>query len=194
MLGNPLQNQSPQAGNTFSKWLGRTVLATMGWQVQGLFPSQKKYLITVAPHSSNWDFVVGIALLLASGLKISFLAKHSLFFWPFSVFLHKVGGIPVDRRASQGIVAQMVEHFNKNDKLVLAIAPEGTRRAVKQWKVGFLHMAHGAKVPVLPISLDYHARLAKIGNPIDLSGDVEADLNTVKAFYSGIQGKKGKVS
>lgn len=194
MLSNAQQNQSPQAGNGFSKWLGRTVLATMGWQVKGQFPSQKKYLITLAPHTSNWDFVVGIALLLASGLKISFLIKHSLFFWPFSVFLHKVGGIPVDRRASQGIVAQMVEHFNKSDKLVLAIAPEGTRRAVKQWKVGFLHMAHGAKVPVLPVSLDYNARVAEIGSPIVLSGDVEADLNTVKGFYSGIQGKKGKVS
>lgn len=166
----------------------------MKWRVEGQFPSQSKYIVTLAPHSSNWDFVVGIAILLASGLKISFLIKHSLFFWPFNLFLNKVGGIPVDRRAAHGIVTQMINHFNSNEKMVVAIAPEGTRRDVKQWKVGFLHMAHGAKVPVLPVSLDYHSKVAKIGSPIELKGDVEADLNTVKAFYLGIRGKKGEVS
>lgn len=189
MLGNPQQNSSPQGGNAFSKWLGRTVLAIMGWQVKGQFPSKSKYIITVAPHTSNWDFVVGVALLLASGLKISFLIKSSLFFWPFSLFLHKIGGVPVDRGAHQGIVDQMIGHFNNNQKLVLAIAPEGTRGHVNQWKTGFLHMAYGAKVPILPISLDYVSKAAKVGNPIELTGDVAADLDTVKAFYLSVRPK-----
>lgn len=161
----------------------------MGWQVTGLFPSRKKYIITLAPHSSNWDFVIGVGLLLSSGLKLSFLIKSSLFFWPFSVFLNKIGGVPVDRASAHGIVGEMVDHFNRHDKLILTITPEGTRKKVKQWKVGFIHMAHGAKVPVLPISLDYANKVANIGEPIELVGDVEADLNTVKAFYLGIQGK-----
>jgi 1-acyl-sn-glycerol-3-phosphate acyltransferase len=192
LLGSAQHNVSPQGGNRFSKWLGRTVLAAMGWQVAGQFPSREKYIITLAPHTSNWDFVVGVAILLASGLKISFLIKHSLFFWPFKLFLLNVGGIPVDRRAAQGIVGQMVDHFNNNDKLVLAITPEGTRRKVKEWKVGFLHIGNKAKVPVLPISLDYFDKVAKIGDPIELTGTIEADLNTVKAYYYGARGKNTK--
>ena len=192
LLGSAQHNLSPQGGNRFSKWLGRSVLAAMGWQVVGQFPSREKYIVTLAPHTSNWDFVVGIAILLASGLKISFLIKHTLFFWPFKYFLHKVGGIPVDRRASHGIVGQMVDHFSNNEKLVLAIAPEGTRRKVKEWKVGFLHIANKAKVPILPISLDYTDRVAKIGDPIELSGVIESDLNTVKAYYYGVRGKNIK--
>jgi 1-acyl-sn-glycerol-3-phosphate acyltransferase len=194
LLGNTGNNPSPQGGNAFSKWLGRFVLTTMGWRATGVFPSQSKYIITVAPHSSNWDFVVAIAILLASGLKISFLAKHSLFFWPFSVLLRKLGGVPVDRGSAHGVVGEMVQHFNQRDKMVLAIAPEGTRRKVKQWKVGFIHIANSANVPIVPLSLDYLNKRVNIGAAIKLSGEVEADLNTVKAFYLGVQGKNGKVS
>jgi 1-acyl-sn-glycerol-3-phosphate acyltransferase len=168
------------------------VLAAMGWRAEGTFPSREKYLITVAPHTSNWDFVVAVALLLASGLKVSFLIKHSLFFWPFSVFLHKIGGIAVDRRAAHGIVGQMVDHYANNEKLILAIAPEGTRKRVGQWKVGFLHIAHTAKVPILPLGLDYVDKVLKVGEPINLTGSVEADLNTVKAYYYGVRGKNDK--
>lgn len=189
MYGVNELNESPQGGNGFSKWLGRTVLAMMGWKVVGEFPSCKKYIITLAPHTSNWDFVVGVAILLASGLKIRFLIKHSLFFWPFSSFLYKIGGVPVDRRAAHGIVGQMVDYFNKSDKCILTIAPEGTRRKVKEWKVGFLHIAHGAKVDVLPVGLDYPSKIATVGEMVKLEGDIETDLKAVKAFYLNVRGK-----
>lgn len=189
MYGVNELNQSPQGGNAFSKWLGRSVLAMMGWQVTGEFPSCKKYIITLAPHTSNWDFVVGVAILLASGLKIRFLIKHSLFIWPFSTFLYKIGGVPVDRRAAHGVVGQMIGHFNQHEKFILTIAPEGTRRRVKEWKVGFLHIAHGAKVDVLPVGLDYPNKKAVIGDMITMNGDVEADLKAVKDFYLNVRGK-----
>ena len=165
----------------------------MGWRVDGLFPQQPKYIVALAPHTSNWDFVVGVGILLASGLKISFLIKHSLFIWPFSVFLRSIGGVPVDRRAAGGIVSEMVNHFNQKDKMVLAIAPEGTRSSVKEWKVGFLHIANGASVPIVPLSLDYSKKIATIGEGIYTTGEVTTDLSTVKAFYLGVQGKNGVV-
>jgi 1-acyl-sn-glycerol-3-phosphate acyltransferase len=188
------QNQSPKSGNAFSKWLGRTGLAMMRWEVTGGFPDCKKYIVVLAPHSSNWDFMVGIFTLLASGIKMSFLIKHSLFFWPFSLFLRKVGGIPTNRKGSHGVVEQTIGHFNSEERLVVALAPEGTRRAVSQWKKGFLYMAHGAKVPVLPVALDYQHKQLKIGTPITVTGVVEDDLQTIKAFYKGIQGKNAQVS
>ena len=194
MLSVSADNQSPQSGNAFSKWLGRSGLKLMGWQVCGDFPSLKKYLVVLAPHSSNWDFVVAILVLLASGLKVSFLIKHSLFFWPFSVFLNKVGGIPTNRKAAHGIVGQIVQHYNTEERLVVALAPEGTRRSVKEWKLGFLHMAIGAKVPLLPVAFDYQHKQFKIGKPMALTGQVEDDLRTVKAFYKGIRGKNAQVS
>ena len=170
------------------------MLALLGWRIDGLFPSQPKYIITLAPHTSNWDFVVGIAILLASGLKISFLIKKSVFVWPCSILLHKLGGVPIDRKAAHGVVGQMVEHFNGNEKMVLAIAPEGTRAKVKQWKVGFIHMAHNARVPIVPVSFDYNKKLAVINSPMILKSDVQSDLDTVKAVYLNVQGKNGKVS
>lgn len=193
MFEVPADNLSPQSGNAFSKWLGRTGLAMMGWRVTGSFLNQKQYLVVLAPHTSNWDFVVAICVLLASGLKVSFLIKHSLFFWPFSIFLRKVGGIPTDRNASHGVVGQMVAHFNQQERLVLALAPEGTRKTVKEWKTGFLHIADQAKVPILPIAFDYQHKALKIGSPIEVTGVIEADLSTVKAFYKGIRGKNGQV-
>lgn len=189
MYGIDESNESPQGGNAFSKWLGRSVLAAMGWKVEGQFPSCKKYIITLAPHTSNWDFVVGVAILLASGLKIRFLIKHSLFIWPFSSFLHKIGGVPVDRRAAHGIVDQMVDYFGQSDKFILTIAPEGTRRRVSEWKVGFLHIAHGAEVNVVPIGLDYPSKKAQIGALVPMQGDIEGDLKAVKDFYLNIRGK-----
>ena len=189
LLGDPLENESPQGGSAFSRWVGRTVLKSMGWKVQGRFPSCRKYIITLAPHTSNWDFVVGVAILLASGLKISFLIKHSLFFWPFSLFLRRIGGVPVDRRAAHGIVGEMVRHFAEHEKMILTIAPEGTRRKVNQWKVGFLHIGHGAKVPVVPVGLDYPSKTATVGDMVALSGEMEKDLAAVKSFYSDIRGK-----
>jgi 1-acyl-sn-glycerol-3-phosphate acyltransferase len=186
MLSIAQNNQSPQSGNAFSKWIGRTVFSLMGWQLNGAFPSEKKYVICIAPHTSNWDFVVAVALLLATGLKVSFLAKHSLFIWPFSMLLHKIGAIGVNRASAHGVVGQMVEQFNHQDKLILAIAPEGTRATVKQWKVGFIHIAHGGQVPILPMAFDYAKKQIVVGSLIDLCGDIETDLTTVKAFYLGI--------
>ena len=189
-----MKNDSPQGGNAVTRWLGRSILKGLGWRIEGEFPSQPKYIITLAPHTSNWDFVVGIAILLASGLKISFLIKKSVFIWPFSILLHKLGGVPVDRKAAHGVVGQMVSYFQSKDKMVLAIAPEGTRAKVKQWKVGFIHMAHNASVPIVPVSLDYNKKLGLINRPMFLSSDVQSDLDTVKAVYLGVQGKNGKVS
>ena len=97
--------------------------------------------------------------------------------------------MPVNRRAAGGIVGDMVRHFKSNDKMVLAIAPEGTRSSVKEWKVGFIYIANGAQVPIVPLSLDYQKKLAVVGDDIALSGEVADDLAAVKAFYVGVKGK-----
>lgn len=161
----------------------------MGWKVYGLFPQRSKYIVTVAPHTSNWDFVVGIAISLVAGLKIRFLIKHSLFIWPLSVILKSIGGVPVNRKVAHGVVGSMINLFNTQQKMVLAITPEGTRSRVSRWKVGFIHIGYGANVPIVPLSFNYRNKCATIGEPIMMTGDIETDLNTVKAFYLGVHGK-----
>lgn len=145
-----------------------------------------KAVIIVAPHTSNWDFFVGLAVDLALDLKASFLGKHSLFVWPVKGLLEWVGGIPVRRGAGENIVDQMVAEFAKRDELVLAIAPEGTRRKVNEWHTGFWHIARGAGVPIILVSLDYGRRVLTLGPAITPSDDLEADLRVIKARFSTV--------
>src|SRR6185503_1076937 len=134
----------PRSGGPISRALGRWVLAAMGWRVEGDIPNIPKLVIIAAPHTSNWDFVVGIAAKSALGLRVTFLGKDSLFRFPLGVLMRAWGGIPVDRGESHDVVSDIVAEFARRDRLVLALAPEGTRKRVDRWRTGFYHIAHGA--------------------------------------------------
>lgn len=107
----------PRARGSFSAWLGRQVLQLLGWQLEGTISTNKKMIIPVAPHTSNWDFVIAMSVMLMLNLEIKFMGKDAIFVWPFKSLLIKLGGIAIDRNHSHGVVEQMVTAFNNHDKL-----------------------------------------------------------------------------
>jgi 1-acyl-sn-glycerol-3-phosphate acyltransferase len=149
------------------------MLRVSGWQIEGEFPNRSKLIIAVAPHSSNIDFVLTIAVIWSLGLKASYLAKESLFRFPLGLLMRAFGGIPVERNSPQGLVGQMVDQFSRRHSLVLGITPEGTRRRVSGWKRGFALIAQGAKVPVLPAILNYGTKVIRFGDLITDVGNVD---------------------
>jgi 1-acyl-sn-glycerol-3-phosphate acyltransferase len=165
------------------------VLRLAGWRVVGAFPDVPRLVVAVAPHTSNWDFILGAAAMFALDLKVTFLGKHTLFVWPFSLFLRWMGGVPVDRRSAQGVVGHAVRSFADSPALMVVIAPEGTRRKVARFKTGFLHIAKGAGVPVVLVALDYGERRVKIGPVLQQVGDVEVDRLAIEAHFARIPGR-----
>ena len=153
-------------------------------------PDEPKFVIIVAPHTSNWDFTLGVAALFALGLRVSFLGKHTLFTPPLGSFMRWLGGIPVDRSVSRDRVAEAVAAFESSAQLILAVAPEGTRKRVTEWKTGFYHVAHGARVPIVPVAFDYGAKTIRIGPPFRTTGNREADMKALKDFYRGVIAKR----
>ena len=179
----------PRRGNRLTRTLGRSTLAAMGWRFEVDLPDASKFVVIVAPHTSAWDFVVGILASLALGLRASWLGKHALFRWPFRGVLRWLGGIPIDRRSRHAVVESMVGLFKSRREFVLGIAPEGTRGKVEAWRTGFYHIARGAGVPIVPCYLDYRRKVIGTGASMSPSGDLARDLRTIRSFYEGVTGK-----
>jgi 1-acyl-sn-glycerol-3-phosphate acyltransferase len=181
----------PHRGNAFSRALGYSVFALAGWRFAGEFPHRAKLVTIVEPHTSNWDFVIGIAAVLALGLRVRFLGKDSLFKPPLGWLMRWFGGTPVIRESPQGAVAQAVALIEREPAIFLAITPKGTRTRGVPWRSGFYHIAHEARVPILPIAFDGEHRVIRLFAPFQTSGDYEADLPRLMALYQGIRGIKG---
>jgi 1-acyl-sn-glycerol-3-phosphate acyltransferase len=161
-----------------------------GWKTSGKLPDYDKYVIAVAPHTSNWDFPVGLAA--RSVLRIQnaqFLGKSQLFKPPFGWFFRWLGGHPVDRSSSHDMVDQAVQIFSKHKKFILAMAPEGTRKKVAKMRTGFYYIAKGAGVPIVPVGFDFAKKEVIVGEPLLPSDDAAYDMATILAFYRTIQGK-----
>ena len=169
--------------------IGRGMLRILGFRIEGEIPNLRKMVIAVAPHTSNWDFVVGMATMFALDLRISFIGKHTLFVGPFAPILRWMGGIPVDRSTPHGIVADSVAAFAAVDRRILAVAPQGTRKPVPHFKSGFLHIAHGANVPVLLAAFDYAAKTIRLGPLLNPGEDIEADRERIEAFFKPVRGR-----
>jgi 1-acyl-sn-glycerol-3-phosphate acyltransferase len=185
-----LGDQIPVRGNGLTRALGQAALRAMGWTVEGEIPNLPKFVVAVAPHTSNWDFVVGIAAMFALDLKIGYLGKHTLFRWPFGALMRWTGGIPVDRSSPHGVVGDSVAAFSSMERRILAIAPEGTRRRVGQFKSGFLLIARGAGVPVVLATLDWGAKVVRFGPTFEPGEDIEADRRRTEAFFAPVRGRK----
>ena len=182
----------PRRGNAATRAFGRAILAAMRWRVEGEVPDLRKFVIAVAPHTSNWDFIVGAGTMFALDLKLTFVGKHTIFRGPIAPLMRWMGGIPVDRRSAHGVVGETVAAFDRADELVLAIAPEGTRRRVERFRSGFLHIARGARVPILLATLDYGTRRVRLGPVIEPGPDTDAELRRIEAFYAGVRGKRAR--
>lgn len=160
-----------------------------GWKVEGDAPADRKMVVIAAPHTTNWDlpFMLGVAMYYRISLR--WMGKDDLFKGPFGWLMHALGGIPVDRSKANNAVAQMVERYAAADDLLVAIPPEGTRAKTRYWKTGFYHIANGAGVPIALGFLDYERKVGGIGDVLHPTGDYDADLDRIKAFYADIKGK-----
>ena len=166
--------------------LGRLWLATTGWHIEGEMPNLPKFIIVAAPHSSNWDLPYVLAAGLHYGIRVHWMGKDSIFKQPFGGIMRWLGGIPVDRSKSNNAVDDMVARFAQSDRLILVIPPEGTRGKVERWKSGFYHIATGAKVPLALGFLDYERKAAGIARVFQPTGNYEADLAEIQAFYATV--------
>lgn len=174
--GEPLTlgDSVPDRAYGWLRPLGRAVLKRMGWRTEGELPDCRRLVVALAPHSSNWDFVIGVALVFSLGVRVSFIGKHTLFRWPLGGFMRWLGGIPVDRSRPEGFADTMVAEFNGRDKLWLAVAPEGTRTDGARFKSGFYRIAQASRVPVLPVYFNYRRKV------VGFLPVIEADLEIAK--------------
>jgi len=171
---------------TSALWL----LRLFGWSVELVPPPVQKCVVIFYPHTSNWDFVIGMVTRAAIWLPVRFAAKDTLFRWPFGGIFRWLGGIPVNRRERTGLTARLVREFAQRKRFYLAITPEGTRSRTDGWKSGFYHLALEAKVPLALAYIDYPHRRIGIGGYLELTGDENVDLDALRRFYAGKTGKR----
>ena len=189
-IGTELPAKAPRSGgNAFSRWIGRSVLRLGGWQITGQWPNVDRLVVIVAPHSSAWDVVWGIAAKVAMGIGIVFMGKKEAFWGPLGWLLRKFGGIPVNRSAPAGIVQQIVRQMRESPCMWFVLAPEGTRKQVTKWKSGFWKIAKAADAPVFCFWMDYPTKTIGMGPMVELTEDLDADLVRIRQLFANHQGK-----
>jgi len=165
----------------------------LGWKIVGNTnfskDSIKKAVIIAVPHTSWHDFYIGILLRKVVNIRVNFIGKKELFRWPFGYYFKAIGGRPIDRTPGQNKVQNIVKLFENEREFRLALAPEGTRKKVEEWKTGFYYIAKAAKVPIIMFSLDFKNKQNKISEPFYPTDDKEADFKFMKSFYEGVEGK-----
>jgi 1-acyl-sn-glycerol-3-phosphate acyltransferase len=163
--------------------VARLLLRLAGWRIEGELPACPKFIVIVAPHTSNWDFFLGILGMFVTGIRASWLGKHTIFWFPLSPVLRWLGGEPIDRSAAHGTVGIAVEHFRTRPQWVLGLSPEGTRRRVERWKTGFYRIAVGAGVPIVPVTMDYRTRSLGIQSPVIPGPNEAVEVARLRALF-----------
>ncbi len=171
--------------NTFA----RGVIRLLGWQADYRLPEHKKYVLVGAPHTSNWDFLLTMLFFLTSGLRFNWVGKSAMFPWPVAGLFKAMGGIPINRDASTGFITQSIKSLTERERMILTIAPEGTRSYTKFWRTGFYYIALRADVPIALGYLDYKSKRMGIGKTFKPSGNMEQDFKIVRDFYADVHGK-----
>jgi 1-acyl-sn-glycerol-3-phosphate acyltransferase len=171
------------------RWFSIVFLWINGWRTEGSLPKAPKMVLIAAPHTSNWDLPYMLFVAFVLRAKLYWMGKDAIFRWPFGRLFKWLGGIPIDRAKANNVVSQSIDHFAKNDKLILTVPPAGTRKRVLNWKTGFYHIANGAGVPIALGFLDYKKKVGGIGPVLQPTGDIEGDMVTIRAFYQDISGK-----
>lgn len=183
----PIGHEVHRRGNVFTKTLAVVLLRLTGWRFEGQLPNLRKFVIIVAPHTSNWDFPVGVMAMFALGIRGTFLGKDTLFKPPFGFIFRWLGGVPVDRASKNNVVDQTIEYFEKRDQMILALSPEGTRKRIEKWRTGFYWVAVGAKVPIVPVAFDFPRKRYVIYEPQMMTGDPERDIPHLRSFFKATQ-------
>ncbi len=166
----------------------KSMLKLFGWRVLCTVPDYPKCIICVAPHTSNWDFVLGEFAWWSLGRKAGFLMKEAWFFFPMKYLFRALGGIPVARRRGSSLTEVIIHKFNETDRMQLAITPEGTRARVTDWRTGFLHIAYEARVPIILGAIDAANKLVHLEKTFTATGDIDADMRAIKNYYRQFQG------
>jgi 1-acyl-sn-glycerol-3-phosphate acyltransferase len=180
---NPhMSEYSPRMGNAVSRWIGSMGLKLTGWKLVGQMPDVPKFVIVGVPHTSNWDAIVASLAMLASGFKYTFLIKKEWFFWPMGPLFRALGGYPVDRGKGNNVVDQVVELFEKEEKLCIGFPPEGTRSKVAKYKSGYLRAAYAANVPVFICAFDGPKKRVVLDRLFPLTGELKKDNVALKTY------------
>lgn len=165
-------------------------MRAFGWRFEGAFPNHERFVVIVAPHTSNWDFLVLLAAKWALMLDVRWMGKDALFKPPLGWFMRAIGGMAIERDATNNVVDRSVRAFGERRQLVLVLAPEGTRKRVEHWKTGFWHIAHGAGVPIVCVALDYARHTIRLGPEFSAAGDdVAGGIATIRASFAGVTGR-----
>ncbi len=162
----------------------RILKRRMGWTIETTIDLPEKCVICVAPHTSNWDFIIGELYIRSIGKTANFLMKKEWFFWPLGSFMRRIGGIPVERSKKTSLTDQLAEAAEKAETFRLAVTPEGTRSRVETWKRGFYYIALKAKLPILLYAIDFGHKRIVCTKQIIPSGDVEADMSEILRYYA----------
>lgn len=166
------------------------ILKIFGWKVICTVPDYPKCIICVAPHTSNWDFVLGKFAYWSIGRHAGFLMKESWFFFPMKYLFKALGGIPVPRKRGSSLSDTIIKKFNTSENMTLAITPEGTRARVTEWRTGFLHIAYEAHIPIVLGAIDAAHKLIHLQKSFTPTGNMEADMRAIKDYYKQFQGIK----
>lgn len=180
-------------GQRLVRWIASLVIRCARWRVVGEFPDLPRLVAIAAPHSSNWDGILGISFAYSMGVRATWMGKNSLFRNGLDGLMRGLGGIPTDRSNPRGAVGQMAEMLRTTrEPLWLFLAPEGTRKVVRKWRTGFWHIASEAQVPILLVAIDFPNRRFIVGPLFTTSEDKAADLERLYDHYRQFQGKGGK--
>ena len=173
------------------RWISRFLFFKIfGWKLQGTIdPSIKKCVVIIAPHTSWYDFYIGVLVRKILNIQIDFVAKKELFKFPFGWYFKWMGGTGLDRTSNQNKVGSIAQLFKTRDIFRLAISPEGTRKKTNRWKTGFYYIAKIAKVPIIMVAFDYEKKTVKFSEPFYTTNDLEKDFSEIHNFYKGIKGK-----
>ncbi len=185
----------PRQGGPISRWIGKTILALMGWRLAGEWPAEDKLIIVGAPHTSNWDLPLSLGMQMSTNLRLNWMMKAEAFVWPFSIMFKALGGIPIDRRAAGAVVKQTSAVFNRRDKMYLGITPTGTRSSKAGYRKGYLRIAYAADVPIFIVGVDARRKVLTLDRIWPLTGDLETDNDAIRDYvrstYQGINPERG---
>ena len=188
MQSSEITHDGPVTG-LIPYWIGRLWMWFSGWDVVGQVPAGRKFVLIGAPHTSNWDFPFGLTAVYLFRLKVSWMGKDSLFRKPFGGVMRWLGGVAIHRDSPHGVVDQVAKQFRDSRKLVVLIAPSGTRKKRDYWKSGFYWIAYAAQIPILCGYLDYSRKEACLGLSFVPTGEIKNDMERIREFYKGRQGK-----
>ena len=171
-------------GNAFIRGVMIALMRLSGWRFTGAdFPDRRKFVLIVAPHTSNWDFPVGIMAMYALGIRGTFLGKDTLFKFPLGILMRFLGGFPVDRTSRSDVVTQTAELVERTDRIIIVLSPEGTRKRTPRWRSGFYWIAQRTGMPILPIAFDFSQRAIHVFPLFEPTGDPDADVTALRRLF-----------